>query len=307
MVAFREYVSAPAFTSRPFGLLSTLRTETRNPTNRHWQAGVTYEPLCAVASTTYDACFAVTGSGSAPAPPAPAKSETSQLTKRGATSFTVYSTVDCSAPGFWERLEELRDRALTEAEHYQVERAFWTGTAAGQPVVYPHLAANAAVTDDAGVTLQTAATVVVSGAVALDIVEALGRLEATLGDCYDGVGVIHVPLVLAPALANANLLIRDGFRYRTPTGNVIVLGAGYTGSSPAGVSSGASAWMYATGAMFVYKGDLEVVSGRESINRATNNLRTLAERTFVIGWECCHIAVNVSTGGVVAGAAGTSS
>ena len=36
-------------------------------------------------------------------------------------------------------------------EPWQVERAFWTGVAAGRNVVWPHLAANAVVLDSQGV------------------------------------------------------------------------------------------------------------------------------------------------------------
>lgn len=307
MVAFRADVPAPAFTPRPFGLLSTLAAETRTPSSPHWQTGVTYDSVCALGATTYDECFAVSGSGSASAGPPPSKAATTNMEHRGATAFVVYTSVDCSPVGFWDDVDAIGARSLTQAEQFQVERAFWTGLAAGQPVVFPHLAENAAVVDEQGIVLQTAATVVVSGSTALDVVEGMGRLEAALGACYDGVGVIHVPLVLEPALANAGLLVREGQRYRTPAGNVVVLGAGYTGSSPAGVESSSSAWVYATGAMFAYRGPLQVVRPSDAFDRSANNVRTLAERAFLLGWECCHLAVNITVGGVVAGAAGTSS
>lgn len=303
MAIYRERAEPPTFTPLPFGLLSTLGTETRSPRSSHWQLGVTYDAVCALGGTTYDECFAVSGTGSAAvAPPAP-KAETTTVEHRGATAFTVFSRVDCSAPGFWDEANELGRRALTQSEQYQVERAFWTGLAGNALVVFPHLAANAEVTDESGVVLQTAAISVVSGSAALDVVEGIGRLEGALAACYDGVGVLHVPRSLGAALASEGLLIREGPRYRTPTGNIVVLGAGYPGTSPSGDSSNQSVWVYATGAVFLYKGAMEVVPTRAALDRATNAVSTLAERTFLLGWDCCHFAVNITLGGSVAGAA----
>lgn len=308
MVQPRRYVEPPASAGLPYGLLSALGPEIRNPGDRHWQLGATYESFCPLGSTTYDECIAVSGTGSArPAPP-PAKVETTTRSVRGATSFTVFAEVDCSAPGFWNNNPgQVAERALALTEEYQVERAFWTGTAGGAAVVYPHLAASAAVTDESGTVLQTAAVTVVSGSAALDVVEGIGRLEAELAACYNQVGVIHVPRVLGPALAEANLLVREGTRYRTPGGNLVVLGSGYLGTSPAGVASDASAWVYATGGMFIYRSAVEVMPPRSTVNRANNDVRALVERTYLLGWECCHLAVNISTGGVVTGTAGAAS
>ena len=50
----------------------------------------------------------------------------------------------------------------TRLEQQQVEAAFWTGTAGGQEVTFPHLAADAEVVDAQDIVLQTAATPVVT-------------------------------------------------------------------------------------------------------------------------------------------------
>lgn len=301
----RANVNAPAFTPLPYGLLTALDVETRYDNGSHWQNGVVWESLCAQSGTTFDQCVSVTGTGGAGAPAPPAKTETAELDVRGATPFTVYAEVDCSVPGFWERAEELTRNVITQSEQWQVERALWTGLAGGQPVVYPHLASNAEVTDGS-VLLQTSATTVVSGGVPLDVVEGLGRLQSALADCYDGIGVIHVPRVLEPALTDAGLIVRDGTNYRTTQGHKVVLGAGYLGSSPSGTTSDATAWVYATGPLFIYRSDVFIPRQREMIDRASNALTTLAERTYAIGWDCCHLAVNITLGGNVAGTAGSS-
>ncbi len=297
----RLNVVAPTFTPLPYGLLSALVDITRNPRDRHWQAGVQWESICAGGSTTFDECFAVTGSAGLDVGPPGERVATTDYEQRGATPFTVYSELDCSTPGFWDRADADVLNAFTQSEQWQVERALWTGLAAGQPVVYPHLAEDAVVTDGT-VTLQTAATVVVTGT--FDVVEAFGRLQAALSDCYDGVGVIHVPRVLEPALTEAGLIVRVGDRYLTTQGHVVVLGAGYTGSSPTGATSSSSAYIYATGAMFVYRGPARTTSG-ELFDRSTNAAKVMVERTYVVGWECCHLAINVSVGGSVTGSSGS--
>lgn len=302
MVRPRLNVPAPTFTPLPYGLLSTLDFAIRTPDTRHWEAGVQWESLCAEGSTTFDECFAVTGAAELDVTPPGPRTATADYERRGATAFTVYSKLDCSAPGFWDRMNADGEATFTQSEQWQVERAFWTGLAANRQVVYPHLAEDTAlIVNDGLVTLQTAVTTV-TGSV-LDVVEGMGRLQATLADCYDGVGVIHVPRSLEPALTNANLIVREGNRYRTSQGNLVVLGAGYPGTAPDGTTPVNSAYVYATGAMFIYRGPLRRTSG-ELFDRDDNLATVEVERTYVLGWDCCHLAVNITLGGEVAGLPG---
>lgn len=311
MANARLYVEPPTFTSIQFGLLSSLDFALRTPTDPHWQMGVNYESICGVAQTTYDDCIAVTGAGQGqPVPPSPPKSSNGAgLVKRGATSFTVYTEVDCSAVGFWDRAEEIVGEQITRTEQYQVEQAFWTGVAGGQVVAYPHLQANTQILDESSIILQTAATQVSGGAV-MDVVEGIGRLEATLGACYDGTGILHVPVALAAAMAENMLLVRDGNRYRTPKGHIVVLGDGYRGTGPADAPGAAAptttAWVYATGMMFIYRSPVTIIRPQSStIDKAENTVKAIAERTYVLGWDCCHAAVQISLGGRITGSPGS--
>lgn len=307
----RQIVAGPSFTPLPFGLLSSLSTEIRSPADAHWEGGVTYETLCGASATTYDECLTVSGTGDTvvrtggilmqgveiiqgvaqpPAPPPDNKAETTAWLTRGATPFTVYSEVDCSAPGFWDRAEDSVLTALTQSEQRAVEEAFWTGVANSTDVVHPHLASDEEIVEGtSGIILDTAATIVSGGTIEV----ALGYLEDALADCYDGVGVIHVPRRLAPALANINSLKQVGSRYITPNGNVIIFGSGYPGTGPSGE---AGTWMFATGWPFIYRGPVRLFLPRESINRTENTVHMIAERTYVIGWDCCHLATQVTFG-----------
>lgn len=295
----RLFVAPPSFTPAPYGLLSVVQAR-YDETNPHWRAGVTWQPLCGIAESTYDSCLAVTGTGEPPAPPA--KAATATWEARGATPFTVYAQFDCSPAVFATQSQRLGEESLTRTESWQVERAFWTGLAGGQTTVFPHLAANAQVVDSEGVLLQTASTAVTG---VVDIVEGLASVEKALADCLNGVGVIHVPAQLIPTMSAQNLIVREGSRLRTWNGNWVAAGAGYPGTAPDGsVPAAGGAWIYGTGPVFAYRSAVEVMPISSIVNRSTNDVQAIAERTYVLGFDCCHVAALISTGGVSAGTAG---
>jgi hypothetical protein len=291
MAGPRLLVEPPTFTSIPYGLLTVVEYP---PTpDQHWENGVTYRSICLATSgqttgTTYDECISVTGTGAPPA--GPSKVDNVDSIFRGATPFTVITEFDCSPVGLGDA-EAVAQRALAQSEPWQVERAFWSGIVGGQTVVFPHLAANAQVLDAQSYVLQTAATTVTGGATPLHVVEALGLLEGALADCYDGVGVIHVPQRALPTFDAWSLLHADGDVMRTLNGNKVAIGAGYPGTSPAGaVPTAGSSWIYATGAVMAYRSAVRLLGPPGAIDRAKNTVKMIAERTYVLGWDCCHIA-----------------
>lgn len=247
-------------------------------------------------SSTYDENILITGTGGGP--PAPAsKADNVTSDSRGAQPFTVYVEFDCSPVGNTDA-QLIATDALARSENWQVERAFWTGLAGGQAVVYPHLAANATLVDAQNISLQT---VPVTGGTVTgngnDAAESLGILEAKLADCYDGVGIIHVPRLALPTLDAWGLVKYQTGRITTANGNIVAVGGGYPGTSPAGAAPAAgTSWLYATGQVFGWRGDVKVFTLRESIDRSENTVRMIAERTYVLGWECCHAAVLMQLG-----------
>jgi hypothetical protein len=269
--------------------------------------GITYQSLCDsggpsghLGASTYAAgCIAVTGTGS---PPSPANlANTVSSVTRGATSFVVYSEFDCAPVGN-QQAQATAERALSVAEPWQVENAFWTGQAGGQQVVFPHLAANAVVRDSDGVLLQPSAVNVtgVSGDL-LNAATALGLIESAMGDCYGGVGVIHVPDILLPTLDAWDLIKRTGNSptLYTANGNKVAVGIGFQGTGPDGSNrSGNACWMYGTGNVFGYRSQVRVRApqGAQAMDRAVNTMRMIAERTYVLGWDCCLFAAQVSLG-----------
>jgi len=292
----RLIVNPPAFTPSPYGLLSVAQQVNGDGTP-HWQNGVTWQSVCPGSAnrSTYDECIVVTGSGGPPPEPS-VKTENVDLGYRGATPFTVFARFDCSLSGMDDALK-IASNTLAQTESWQVERSFWTGLADGRMVVFPHLAANAPVLDAQSIDLQSSASIVVTGG-AIDAVTGLGLLEGALADCYNGVGVIHMPVKALPTFQAHGLVTAQNGKLRTLNGNLVAVGGGYPGTSPSGATTPAGeAWLYATGAVFMYRGDVQVPSDKvSSINRATNTRAMIAERTYVLGWDCCHHAVLVDLG-----------
>jgi hypothetical protein len=285
-----ELVQPPTALPGPYGLLETIGP---TPGAGHWQQGVIYRSVCPVGGSTYDECL-VPGT-----PPAqPTKVDNVDPVWRGASPFTVYAGFSCSPVGTPD-LEQLADAALLRTEGWQVERAFWTGQAGGQDVVHPHLAEDSAVAlanfwpGGNQLLLSTAATVVSGGNPAV----AVGNLEQALADCYRAQGVIHAPVSALATLAANRLVERQGSRLVTAAGNTVVVGAGYPGTSPAGAAPAAgTTWLYATGRPFIYRGAPRASTVPDSLNRAENTVLMLAERSYLLGWDCCHLAAPLTLG-----------
>lgn len=298
MAAPRQVVDGPEFSPLPYSLWDAAQHPAWD--GPHWQNGVTWQDRCPVTGgTVYDECIAVTGTGGAPAPQIAMSSNTVQ-TNRGATAFTVYAEFDCSPIG--QDTTDKAQSALARVESTLVEAAFWTGTAGAaagptpQTTAWPHLAANAVLMDPQNITLQFAASPVVTGGA--DVATALGTLEGALASCYGGKGVIHVPRSALATLAAAKQLDDStaGELY-TRAGNRLVVGGGYPGTSPSGSAPAAgTAWIYATGAVFAQRGDVISFPMPGRLDRAKNTERWTAQRTYLVGFECCLFAALVKLG-----------
>jgi hypothetical protein len=229
--------------------------------------------------------------------PSPKFTSNTVSVNRGATVFTVYAEFDCAPVGL-DQIKSAADVALKKVEARDVEAAFWTGAAGGQTTVWPHLAANAALADSNGYTLQMAATPLVTGGV--NAATALGQLEQQLATCYAGMAYIHVPSLVLPTLA-ANKLIdcskADQEELYTWRGNRIVVGGGYPGTSPSGSAPAAgTSWIYGTGPVFGYRSEIFTREMPGTFDRAENTVKQLASRNYVLGFGCCLAAANVNLG-----------
>jgi len=283
----KRSVAASPFAPHRFGLLSVAD---QPPTpDTYWRLGIQTQPNpCDEAGSTVDRCPVVSSSG-------PKSATSDGFPSWGADPFTVFAQIPCSPAGSWEAIEQRTVDALTHGEGRAVERFVWTGaTTVTGASVNPHLAEDAIEFDSAGNIVQTAATVV-TGAPA-GTVGALSALEGALGECYGGEGVIHVPMAAIPFLADHAQLVRDGDRLRTWNGNRVAVYASNNRHGPTGaVPAAGTFWWYATGAVSLRRSQVERASSvAEALDRSNNTQLYIAERTYVVNWDCCHLAVQVT-------------
>lgn len=289
----------------PYGLTSVVNWQTS--TDR-WEGGIQWESVCATGSTTISPC--ITG---APILDPPAKAETWDRIVRGARPFTVFSEIDCAAPGWWQLAQEHAARGFTQSEAFQIERVFQTGQVPGMgsgPLIFPNLTSTGPFTDTAALpsVLLQPSSIVVSGS-GLDVVEGLGILEKAVASCYQGgTAVIHVPVRLAGAFQAQYLIKQQGPNLTTAAGNKMVIGSGYDETfGPGGTTPVAgSGWIFATGPMFGWRSNIRQLGAqRDQFDRAENTLKMITERTVILGWDCCLAAVLVTLGGEPAGVTGS--
>lgn len=293
--------SGPRFTPLRFGLLSAAQVV--DDPDSHWRGGTQFQPeACEAGRAT--AAFCVAGG---PATGTPEKVPT--VTGAGSTAaepFTVYALVDCAPVGWGDDLVGIQDRAMRQldaGEGRVVERVFWTGQPDEGPEVFPHLAADTQVLADAQgameLELQSAATVV-SGS-PLSPVAALAELEGALAACYGGEGVIHIPARALALLDEHGVVVQQGPQLRTKLGNIVAVYAANVNHGPDGTEPGAgSTWFYATGAVVARRSPATPrgrVPARDFVGRTDNSTVYVVERTFVLDWDCCHLAQQVALHG----------
>lgn len=293
----------PRFTPLRYGLLSAADEATDG--DAHWQMGTVFQgDICAVPATVTGGPCKATGITKVPS--------VSGIPSSAAQSFAVYAWIYCSPVGHGDNLADLTDRTsrlLTNGEGRAVESVFWSGVASNGTVA-PHLAANAQVLAAAQgamtVELQSAATAVTTGA-PVDVVEALGLLEGALGACYGGEGIIHIPAGALPHLDAWSLVRAEGAVLRTRAGHKVAVYASNNRQGPTGANAAAGqAWLYATGNVVFRRGPIRPLGTKPAdfVGRADNSTVYVVERTYVLDWDCCHFAAQVSLGGVAAGGVG---
>lgn len=280
------------FTSPSFGLLSPATTQLETASTNKWKMGLQWRAICPDADGTYGECTDAVGN-----PLPPEKLETWDQETRGATPVTVYSRTDCAPVGEWDDLSERNRQALLRSEERELERIFWTGEAvegSGNTSVFPHLAATAAVVDGDDL-LQPQVTVVTT--TPQPIAVGVGMLEDAMRDCYPGVATLHVPIRLGALMAEAYLLRQNaGTLFTTSAGSKVILG-NYPGTGPNGAETPGVTWIFATGNVFYQREPApHTFRAVESFDRDVNTLSMIAERTYVIGWDCCLMAIPIQNG-----------
>ena len=293
------------FERAAYGLLDAINWIT--PTGDvvdHWKGGIQYEADCTRTDITMSPCV------SGVATPAATKTSTWTRTTRGSIPFTVYDRADCSPIGsdWYETGKNRALRALANSGPISVENILWTGQTRDFVTVYPNLTSTGPRFDETGrIVLQPTPATAITGTPALDITEGVDKLERAFAQCYPGEGWIHVPIGLVEAMCARNLVQLVGGKLYTWAGNRIIVGRGYPlNIGPGGVTAAAgTGFIFMTSPIFGIRGETRAFDPVQSLDRSVNTVQFIAEQTFVLGWHCCLMGVQVTCGGELAGVVGT--
>lgn len=194
--------------------------------------------------------------------------------------FGVYTSYTCGSLGysFAEIEQKVRTRMMLR-EQRAVERRLWQGVPAGGTGGLPG-------------QLQSATTLTAAGC----MTEALFSLEQALADNGVVGGMIHARPGLSAPLAQAHMIEKGPGRTTvTRMGTPIVFGQGYNGSGPQGQAATATTeYMYASGRVLIWGSETEVPPIDQTMDRALNQIYTVAERIFVTIVECGSWAIQVT-------------
>lgn len=276
-----------------------------SPTDSHWKAGIQWQPDCTAALPTIMPCIS-----GAPASVAN-KAKTWSSLWRGARPFTIFDEFDCTPDEYtWDGGKDRAVRALTNSGPIALEQTVWSGVTNNAPaIIYPNLMSTGPTFDETNrIMLQPQNSFTITGTGGLDVVEALGKLEAAFSLCYPGKAWVHVPAELIGDFFARELAERNSSgQIISPNGNRIIVGKGYSptigqdgNANPAG-----TARIAMTSPMFGVMSSITAFDPVQSLDRSVNTVKFIAERTFIVGWHCCLMAAQVTRGGELAGAVGT--
>jgi hypothetical protein len=186
-------------------------------------------------------------------------------------------------------------RQLEASSQKALEQELWGGTIAQQEgLANPYLVNSDTVT-------------ILNSSTALPPYEALALLEYYIGESSPTgeQGVIHITRDVAIQLAGGKRLYPDKDKKHLVTvcGTPVIAGSGYSGDGPiiedeADPATDTTKWMYATGSLRAYLGDIEVVNDSYAqgydVQGNQNDMRVKASRPAVAYFDTSiHLAVKV--------------
>ena len=261
-MTFRYNVQPPIATVRRFGLFSQVEIRTGQLTevgvDEHWRAGIIWQSQnCSEVKVTTADCL--TG-GQSEAPPGEAKTPDDYCTVRDFEPFTVYAYNDDDIPG----------TSLAQHEANAIARLVNDEQRAVEAHVWADILATTGPPND--LTTYTAK-------------QGLGALEASWAALHGITPVLHLSVGAATVLGEC--LYREGGRLFTYTGTPVIVGGGYDDGGQVN-----EAIIAITGPMVLYRSEINTQAN--AIAKATNQVSIIAERDYVVGWDCEALAATIS-------------
>jgi hypothetical protein len=283
-MAFRGIYSAPNLTAAPCGILSVadVMTHTSRSYDERWVRGFSYEfdsfptvnLLDEVGASSYQ-LFDNTGTA-----------RFLQYTPFFIEVESFFSTFGLPGEDRFARVKKQLEAVTQKA----IEKEFWDGSTA--------LADS---TSNLFLTKSNEATIPVAGAHSAD--KALFHLEEAISLSPVGAnGVIHMTRDVASILGSRLIYLNkdDKGRAMTRLGTDVIIGSGYSGNGPIGATgataSATNRWMFATGAVNVHIGKVEVVNQNlgQGIDANINDMRIKAIRPAAAYFDpSVHYAMRV--------------
>lgn len=203
--------------------------------------------------------------------------------------FIVFATLQCGTAGYtFEEEKALVMERLRSVEQSVVEEVFSTSANGQSPGL---------ITGDGITTVTGAGDTVVQVLSELERARYCGFTGNTAQ--YGPQAILHVAIPVLNALKQEHLAEWDGTRWRTPMGTVISAGC-YANNDPAGAAPADGVfWMYLTGQTTIWRSSDQFVMDQiapvdGSLDRTTNQYMMLAEREYIVTYECGGFAKPVT-------------
>lgn len=201
--------------------------------------------------------------------------------------FMVFATMQCGSAGYtFDEQKSLVIERLLGVEQSVVEEVFSTSTFGQSPGL---------TAADGIITVTGAGDSVVNVLSELERARYCGFTGNTTQ--YGPKAVLHVAIPVLNALKQEHLVDWDGTRWRTPMGTVVSAGC-YANNDPAGAAPADGVfWMYITGQTTIWRtsdANIQVAPVEGSLDRTTNQYMMLAEREYVVTYECGGFAKPVT-------------
>lgn len=202
-----------------------------------------------------------------------------------ATPFVVFAGRLCGTVGFTEAESQQLTFAKLKSNEQRVVESVFSQQLFGQ---------------SPGLSNATPAATTVLTVAGSNFADALGRLESAFYAAYGYAGVLHVPFIAGMHMSEQHLLWPDSEHpmpgnqrvWRTAVGSAVSIG-NYAGLSPLGVAAAVGhQWIYITPPVKIWRqpdSQVFVSTVEGSLNRLTNQETWLAERSYVMGYECGEV------------------
>jgi hypothetical protein len=279
-------VEAPKVVPSAFGLLAVVKPENSADEDR-WIRGFSQEWETEVSNlvnfddtdTTYDVV----------------KEITSPIRYKRIKPFFIEVTEDLSTFGFLglDRISRIT-RQIEAGSQKAMEQELWDGYIRKTE-------------SHDNVALSDASATILGGGTAYSPKRALALLEQGIAEAsqFGEQGVIHMTRDVAALLSsNSQMLFHDKEKEHLQTlgGTPVVVGNGYSGNGPDGdenaEASATNKWIYATGTVRTYVGDVDVVNDNLAqgydVSGNQNDMRVKAIRPAAVYFDTSiHLAVRV--------------